>query len=42
VARLSGFYYVMLTRANTTLRIAHGDLSTRTITNGSAAFTETF
>jgi hypothetical protein len=41
VARLSGFYYVMLTRANT-LRIAHGDLSTRTITNGSAAFTETF
>jgi hypothetical protein len=42
VARVSGIYYVMLTRANTTLRIAHGELSTRTIANSSAAFTEMF
>jgi hypothetical protein len=42
VARASGLYYLMLTRASTVLRIAHGTLSTRMITNSSAAFTETF
>jgi hypothetical protein len=28
--------------ANTTLQIAHGDVSTRTITSSSAAFTDMF
>lgn len=42
VARLSGIYYVMLTRANTALRIVHGELSTQTITTSSAGFTEMF
>jgi hypothetical protein len=42
VATLSGLYYMMLTRTNTTLRITHGELATRTITNSSAAFTEMF
>jgi hypothetical protein len=42
VARVSGIYYMMLTKASTTLRIAHGEEDARTITESSSAFTETF
>lgn len=43
VARLSGLYYTMLTRADTDLRIAHGGGEAMlTVTTGSPAFTEYF
>lgn len=42
VARASGLYYMMLTKTNTTVRITHGAEDTRTITESSPEFTETF